>query len=78
MELLNDIIKKDGVARGGWRFDNYYFILSEENKAPHLPGNLLFLNNYYRYPEKQGILKYFANTSEVTIIEHHWTRVGIE
>ena len=76
-EMMNDVIKRDGGVRGGWKFDNYYFISSEESKASHLPHSLTMINSYYRIPEKQGIMKYIANTSDAVIIEHHWPRVSL-
>ena len=74
-ELMDDITRSDGVARGGWIFDDYYFISSTERKTSHLPQYLTMINSYYSLPEKQGITKYIANASDAYVIEHHWPRV---
>ena len=74
-ELMDDITRSDGVARGGWIFDDYYFISSPERKTSHLPQYLTMINSYYSLPEKQGITKYIANASDAYVIEHHWPRV---
>ena len=73
-EMMQAVVIEDGQPRGGWKFDNFYFVSGLE-RAQHLPAYLSMINSYYRLPMKQGIMKYFANTSEAIIIEHHWPRV---
>ena len=73
-----DVVKHDGVSRGGWIFDDYFFISSDEFRAADVPEYLRMLNSFYRIPEKQGIKKYIANASDAYVIEHHWPRVSIQ
>ena len=75
-EMLKDIINDDpDVVRGAWMFFNYYFLteLGDDNKTE--PGNPI-LNRKSRLPMRQGIVKYFTNTSEATILDHHTPRIG--
>ena len=47
-EMMEEILKKDKKPRGGWSFDNFYFITSDERKSSHLPNTLTMLTSYYR------------------------------
>ena len=74
-EMMKDVIKGDQVV-GAWNYDNFYFVSTPDNQISALPSSLTMLSSYYRLPDKQGwIRKYFANTSEVKIVEHHAPRV---
>ena len=76
-DMLQDIIDNDqNVTRGSWKFFNYYFLteLGGNNKTE--PGSPI-LNSKYRMPMRQGIVKFFTNTSETTIMDHHNPKVGL-
>ena len=64
---------KDHSSKGAWLFNNYYFLTSYSNSTEL---GYPILNSKHRMSMKQGIQKYFANTSEASVLTHHTPTVG--